>query len=87
MARPRLRSLAFYDKHYQMVACYANRSSPEPFHFVKKEYFYVAPDQVRLLSYAEAVDFENRLMYAQKQAEQIKDQLKEQLKQQLKGAK
>jgi hypothetical protein len=65
-SNPRLRSIAFYDQTGRLVMTCKSRKvadaiAKEIYQPLYKEFFFIAEDQLKNLSYSQAVDFENKM--------------------------
>jgi len=65
-SNPRLRSIAFYNQHGKLLMTCKSRKvaeaiAKEIYQPVYKEFLFIAEDQLKNLSYSQAVDFENKM--------------------------
>ena len=66
MARPKIKSIGFYDSTNQLVEVHATKASADrstAHHAYDRVFYYVYPSQLQLLGYAQAVDLETILKF------------------------
>lgn len=65
-SQPRLLAIGFYDKNGKLLmTCTSKKVAGDIavtlYNFTYKEYYYITERQLKLLSYAQAVDFESKM--------------------------